>query len=486
MFLGLDLGTTNVKAVLADAQGKVAGRGSAPVQVFHVGRDGIEQDIEEIWSAALEAMQGAAAGGGGSAVRAVGVCSQGGALQVVGHDGRPGGRAVSWMDGRASRYNEEITRRLGSNWFAAHVGHGSAGLAVGQVLRLRRESPGLIEGAARIGFVGDAVAERLCGRAAHDATSLSIALLFSPALRRADPDLLRELGLKECQLPALLAARASAGALKDEVARALGLRAGVPVSPAVHDQYAAALGCGAVRPGDAMFGAGTAWVLLAAVERLMPPVIPSAFVCTHVIERLHGQMLSLVNGGSSFAWAASLLGLQRRSAQELDEMLRRVPPGAEGLRFWPFLTPGGGAGLAPGTTGRLAGLRTSHTASHVLRAVVEGLALELGRYLQFLTGAGLCVRRLVMCGGGAAGAVTPQIVADVTGLEVACCAELDTSALGAAVLARGLVDTNIGLAELSQAMAAPTRAVAPGQDFPLYCELLGEYIGSLPIAGGVA
>jgi len=481
MFLGLDLGTTNVKAVLADAKGRAVGRGSAPVAVLHVGGDGIEQDVEEIWSAALQAVRGAVAGADGQTVQAVGVSSQGGALQVVGRDGRPVGRVVSWMDGRARRYSEEVTRRLGTDWFAAHVGHGSGGVAAGQVLRLRRESPGLIEGARRVGFVGDVAVERLCGHAAHDATSLSIALLFNPSLGKADPDLLRELDLEEGQLPALLPARAWAGGLREELATALSLRAGIPVSPAVHDQYAAALGCGAVRGGDVMFGAGTAWVLLAAAGRLMRPVIPAAFVCTHVAEGLYGQMLSLVNGGSSYAWAAGLLGLEGRRTQEMDDVLGRIPPGAEGLRFWPLLAPGGGAGLAPGTAGRLSGLRLSHTAAHVLRAVVEGLALELARYLRFLTGAGVGVRRLVMCGGGAAGQVTPQIVADVTGVEVACCSEPDTSALGAAVIARGLVDRAAGLAELSQAMAPPLRVVEPGPHSAFYHELLEEYLASLPL-----
>jgi xylulokinase len=112
---------------------------------------------------------------------------------------------------------------------------------------------------------------------------------------------------------------------------------------------------------------------------------------------------------------------------------------------------------------------------------VEGLALELARYLRFLTGAGVGVRRRVMCGGGAAGQVTPQIVADVTGVEVACCSEPDTSALGAAVIARGLVDRDAGLAELSQAMAPPLRVVEPGPHSAFYHELLEEYLASLPL-----
>jgi sugar (pentulose or hexulose) kinase len=227
MFLGLDLGTTHVKAILADSTGRVLSRASAPVKIFHVGQEGVEQDIEEIWAAALRAIREAAAGA--SAVQAIGVSSQGGAMQMMAPGGRPVGRVISWMDGRGRPYDEEITRRLGGHWFAEHVGHGRSGIAIGQLLRLRKERAEVAAPQNRVCFVGDAVVERLCGCGAHDATSLSIALLFNPRLRAADADVLRELGIREDQLPALLSPRTAAGSLRREAAETARLPAGLPV-----------------------------------------------------------------------------------------------------------------------------------------------------------------------------------------------------------------------------------------------------------------
>ncbi len=480
MFVGLDLGTTNVKAVLVEADGRVAARGSAPVQLIHVGEEGIEQDIEEIWQATLTAIQELEARGNLADVKALGISAQGGALQLLDGSGRPLGRVVSWLDGRAQVYNDELTRRVGQDWFVAHTGHGLCGLSPGQVLRLREENAKLLCLPNRIGFVGDVTVSYLCGRAAHDATSLSIALLYNPSVRAADPELLKLLELTEEQLPRVLSVRTPAGGLLEEVARKTGLPAGIPVSAAVHDQYAAALGAGVIHPGDVMFGAGTAWVLVAVTEELTRPAIDSAFVCTHLVEGRYGQMLSLVNGGSSFAWSANLLGLEDTSAEEIDAMIGGVPPGSDGLRFWPLLAPGGGAALAPGTPGRLMGLRLSHDARHILRAVVEGLALELARYLQLLRAGGIQLERLVMCGGGARGRATPQVVADATGLDVVCTTESDVSALGAAMIARGLVEPDADLADLSQAMGSPVRAFKPGSDCAFYRSMLDEYMASLP------
>ena len=484
MFLGLDLGTSKVKAVLAEPTGRIVARGSAPVKMFPVGDDGVEQDIEDIWAATQSAIGQVAELGDLSSVQAIGVSSQGGALVICDGAGQPIGRVVSWLDGRGRAYDDEITRELGSKWFARHTGHGRSRGSVGQLLRLRRESPELLCRTNHIGFVGDVIVFRLSGRFAHDATSLSIATLFNPSLRAADPEVLEKLRISEDQLPELLSPWKCAGTLREEVAESMSLPTGIPVSPAVHDQYASAVGVGAIHQGDVMFGAGTAWVLLAAVEPTssrIEPVMPEAIVSTHLVEGLYGQMLSLVNGGSALTWAMDLLRLDLRTPDEIDTMLEAVPAGSDGLRFWPFLVPKGGAGLLPGTPGALRGLRLSHGAAHIIRAVVEGLALELARYLRFLTDGGIAVQRLVMCGGAAASRVTPQIMADATGLSIECAAESDTSALGAAIIACALTEPSADLVSLSEAMRPPVRLFRPGGDAALYRQLFNEYIASLPM-----
>jgi len=482
MFVGLDLGTTKIKALLVEPDGHVVARASAGVELFHVGDGGVEQNMEDIWTATLSALGQLSSRAEVSGVRAVGVSAQGGALQICDADYRPVGRVISWLDGRCEPYKAQLTRELGPDWFARRIGHGASGYVGAQLLRLREVSPGLLDPPHRIGFVGDVITGRLCGRAAHDATSLSIATLFNPWLRTADPEFLDRLRIAEGRLPDLLAPSATAGGLRHEVAEKTRLPAGIPVSPAVHDQYAAALGAGALHAGDVMFGAGTAWVLLAAVDRLTEPVIDNAFVCTHLAEGMYGQMLSLANGGSSFSWAKDLLGLDRRTVGDMDVMLDSVSPGSDGMRFWPLLVPQGAAGLARGTAGRLSGLRLSHKAAHIMRAVVEGLALELARYLRFFMDRGLAVKRLVMTGGAAGSSVTPQIVSDVSGLPLTCTAESEMSALGAAVIARALVEESADLVSLSEEMAAGVRVCEPGRNAVLYREMFHEYVRSLPLA----
>jgi len=482
MLLGLDLGTTNVKAALADDAGHLLRLGSAVVQLCPLAGGGVEQDLEEIWSATRTAIQQATSGHDAAAVRAVGVSSQGGALQLLDEQGQPLGSVVSWLDDRGRRDDERLTDELGQAWFRRRIGHGRSGLAIGQVLRLRCEHPSWLTPAQRVGFVGDCIVERLCGRAAHDATSCGLTLLYNPARRSYDPEVLARLGLREAQLPALLAPRAGAGVLRSEAARQTGLPAGIPVSPAIHDQYAAALGTGVVNAGEVMFGAGTAWVLLVVMDQLAEPVIDEAFVCNHPIAGLHGQIISLRNGGSAVSWAKKLLGLDTQPGFDLDAALASVKPGCDGVGCWPFLAAYGAAGVPAETGGRLVGLQLSHTPAHVLRAVVEGLAYELNRHLDFLRQARASVQKLVMSGGAASSRVTPQIVADVTGLPVECANVAEASVVGAVVLARALVEPERELKDLALEIVPAPRVVTPGESASFYQAKYREYVESLRIS----
>jgi xylulokinase len=227
-----------------------------------------------------------------------------------------------------------------------------------------------------------------------------------------------------------------------------------------------------------MLGAGTAWVLLALSATLDRPVGGIALVCRHPASGLYGQMLSMVNGGACITWATKLFNRGSMSVKETDALMAEAPAGSDGLRFRPLLSELGAAGFPPGTAGRLDGLRLGHTPAHVLRSLVEGLACELGRYLDMMRQGGVTVRRLVMCGKAATSDVTPTIIADTTCLPVDCVTEPETSSLGAAVCARALVEPGADLVDLSDAMKPRSRRIEPGPGSEDARARLGEYLRS--------
>ena len=454
------------------------------MQLFRLADGGVEQDIEEIWSATISAIHQAVRTAKASEIQAIGVSSQGGAMQVLDQQQRPLGRVISWLDQRGRAFDDQLTAELGRDWFRERIVHGGSWLSIGQVLRLQRQQPGLVDAPNRIGFVGDVIVSRLCGKTMQDGTSAGLTLFYNPKLRGYDPDLLDRLGLAAEQFPDLTAAATAAAGLLPSVASQTGLRAGIPISAPVHDQYAAALGTGAVKAGTLMVGTGTAWVLLAIGDRLPRPVTNDALVCHHLIDGLWGQILSMVNGGSALTWALELIGQAGANGSAIDQLLEAAPPGCDGVRFWPFMTPFGATGVAAGTRGRLSGLQLSHRPAQVIRALVEGLAFELNRHRGFLQQADLNVHELVLGGGAAASRITPQLLADVTGLPLRCFGGGEASLRGATILARALLEPETPLAELSARMLPPATEVRPGEHRAHYREQYEHYLASLPLLEG--
>src|SRR5712675_3064547 len=113
MFLGIDLGTTNVKALVTSESGEALGAGASAVQLFHLEDGGVEQDIEEIWAATVAAIRQATSGVKAAEIRAIGVSSQSGALQVLDAERKPVGRVISWLDQRGRPFNDALTTELG-------------------------------------------------------------------------------------------------------------------------------------------------------------------------------------------------------------------------------------------------------------------------------------------------------------------------------------------------------------------------------------
>ncbi len=476
LFLGLDLGTTNIKAVILDRGGRVVSHASSPVERYCTPDGGVEQDIEDIWQATCDCIRRAALQVDASEIRSIGVSSQGGALQLLDGAAKPLGRVISWLDGRGRPFDRQLVEEVGIDYLVDHLGCNLSAMTLGQMLRLAREESHLLMAADHIGFVGDVIVGRLCGRRAHDPTSLSIGMLYNPWQQRPDGEILERVGIREDRLPDLLPATASAGRLLPLAAEATGLPLDIPVSPAMHDQYAASTGAGSVADGDICLGTGTAWVLVANTSRLVRPVTPGTFICSHPVAGLYGQMLSMTNGGSAVEWVLDLVGGRDWSSETIDESLAAVPAGSDGLCFWPLLSPGSWSVPFGQPGGRIDGLRLAHTPRHLLRAVVEGLACELARHLQLLGSAGTPVRRLVLCGGAAASRITPQVIADVTGHPVACISELAISAFGAAVVGRAMVEPETELGALARALAPESRTVQPSGDAPLYQHLFQRYM----------
>jgi xylulokinase len=441
MLLGLDLGTGSVKALLLDEGGAVRGEGVASYPVRAPRAGWAESSPEDWWEAVLEATV-VAVGPRGSEVAAVGLSGQMHGVVLTGGGGRPLRPAVLWADARSG---EQLSayRGLAVDPRGRLANPPAVGMAGPSLLWLRDHEPDLYASARWALQPKDWLRLRLTGEAAAEPSDASATLLYDlPADDWAYP-VVEALGLRAGLLAPLVASAGVAGALTEDAARELGLRAGLPVAAGAADTAAAMLGGGLLRPGAVQLTVGTG----AQIVTPKDAPEPDSHGRTHLYRAATAEppglwyaMAAVQNAGLALEWVRRVLGV---SWKEVYEEAFAVPPGAGGVVFLPYLSGERTPRFDPGARGAWTGLGLDHDRGHLLRAALEGVAFALREGLEALESAGTPVTELRLAGGGASGAGNSggpwrQLLADVLGRPLRLLPEgvaSVASARGAALLA---------------------------------------------------
>ena len=427
--LGIDLGTTAVKAAILDGEGRLIRSGSAPARVL-AGPNGLaEQEAEGIWRDARDAVRSALSGTAlGPAVRAVALSSQGGTLVLLDDAGAPIGNAISWMDTRPARLGPALLQGRDDAFFYEKTGWSLrlGALPLAQLLRLRAEAPETLRRARRVHFVDSYVVERLVGEGACDPSDAAITMLYNVRERRWDAELLALAGIVEGTLPRVVASGTPLGRIRGEAAAELGISPEATIVAGGHDQYCAAFGAGCTRAGETIVSCGTAWVVLAMTSdprfdreaRLAP--------AEAVAGGLWGLLGSCSGVGAAVGWFRHAASGAEIPFETLEAAAAAVEPAADGIVFVPPASDRGG---------RLLGLRLHHGFGHVARAVLEGPALGARALLARMRKAGCEPSALRAVGGATRSRPWMQILSDATGLPLEIAGVQDVASYGAARLA---------------------------------------------------
>jgi sugar (pentulose or hexulose) kinase len=433
-FLGIDAGLTNLTAAAFDDAGTELASATRPTPTRSPSRGRATVDHDDLWMSTAAAIGDLLADEAvdADAVRGVGLAGHGHGLYALDADADPvcgipstDDRATdllaAWRDdGRLARASEP----LGWEPFGADPYS-----LLGWVAQ---EAPAVADRIDTVLFCKDVLRHRLTGVAATDPMEGS-------ALRPPDGDVdavLEALDLEAfgSALPDVTPSTEVAGTVTAEAAAETGLPEGVPVAAGLHDVGACALGAGVVAPGQAAVILGT-WgqsVVVTGDSDDGAGGLPRRYLDGWL--RYRGTRA----GAACLDWFVEEFGdAWRRLARErgvdpyrvYDEAAASVPAGADGLLFHPYLR---GSTDDPGARGGFYGLRLDHTAAHLLRAVYEGVALELARGVRAF-GVPVTERRLT--GGGARSEVWSAVFADVFGAPVAVPAGEETGARGAALCA---------------------------------------------------
>lgn len=428
MFVGVDVGTQSLKVAVVDGTFGLRGEASTSYRPDYPKPGWVEQS-PSLWEAALQPAIAAAlrrAGATPHQVESIGVCGQLDGCVAVDDDGHPLSSCLIWMDRRAQAEISDVSpavvrERAG---VVLDPGHMAA-----KIRWLKRHHPAK---AARFHQPVSFLVDRLTGVAVMDHALASTTMLYNIQQRAFDPVLLDCFGISVDELPALADASDRAGPMSAAGAVLTGLPEGIPVAVGTGDDFSTPLGGGLAAPGRLVVVLGTGEVVGLLHER--PLVDADGLVETHAYP---GGSYFLENpgwlAGGAVAWLTDLLKFD--DFADFDAAAGSVPAGAEGLIFIPALT----GALAPrwhaGARGCFYGLTPSHGRAHLARALLEGCAFAARDVADRLRQMGAEFGGLLMLGGGTRSRLWAQIHADVLGLPAELPERVDTSPIGAALLA---------------------------------------------------
>ena len=433
--IGLDLGTTAVKAVLVTEEGRILARAEVG-HPLHTDAHGLaEQDAKGLARAAQQALAGVAGAARGTAVQAIVPSAAMHSVLLLDAAGEPLARAMTWADGRAGTTLPALRAALDPQASYAATGCPlQAPYHPARMWWLRAERPAIFARTRRVVSLTDWVTHDLTGQWATSIGQASTTGLWNAHTADWDAGILEALDLSPGQLPPVLDATQTVGHLRPALAAELGLPSGVPVLTGSTDGPLATLGVGVTAPGRTAVSVGTSGALRQVVPGLH--LDPQARTWSYRLDASrHIAGGAVNNAGLLLEWVRGLCYADLEAQEGFSRLLAdaaRISPGAEGLVCLPYLTGERSPLWQPELRGSLHGLTPAHGRAHVARAALEALAFTLEAVGTALPGAGPQPVRLT--GGLARSSLWQALLADVLDRPVQVVEAQDAAALGAARL----------------------------------------------------
>ena len=444
--LGIDIGTSVVKAGVFTVDGRMHATAARPVALQQPSSGRAEQDLEDLYRAAADATRLCLTGSRFAPQRigAMAVAGQMAGVGIVDAKHRPLAPYDSWLDTRCAAVVDELSRDLGGRITA--VAGCAPTISIGpKMLWWRRYRPDVCADAAAFVTAAGYVAGRAAGlpgdKAFIDPSYLHFTSVADVGRGRWDEALGRTVGIEPDLLPIIVESTSIIGQLNAQTAPDFGLIAGTPIAAGCGDTAASALGSGVTAAAQAFDIAGTAAVFGVCLPAFAPDTTHGTLMTMRAALPGRWYSLAYVGGaGQVIEWICHEIfghaALGDAAYAELDAAAAEVAPGSDGLVVSPHFS-GRIAPVAPGLRGAVIGLSPIHRRAHLARATLESIAFEYRRYSDVARGLlpGLSIDEVVGTGGGSRSQVWNQIKADVLSTPYRPVAGIESGTRGAALVA---------------------------------------------------
>ncbi len=431
MYIGIDLGSTNIKAALYDERFSLRSRLSRPVEYLREG--GVVEFDALRYCQDLVGLLAELTRGSDAPIRQIAFTGQAESLVVVGADGKPMMNAISWMDERSTEECAVLAQQFPPEVVRAVTGQQAVlpTWPATKILWLKEHRPEIYDGADCFMLLKDYVVYYLTGKKLADMSIATFSLYFDIYNKCYWEEMLQAIGITQTRLPALAEPCTVAGSLLPEIARETGICPETLVNIGTLDHFAGMIGTGNCTPGGITLSTGTVMALAVMADRVSADseiavhygFLPDTYVLLPVAE----------SGGVSLEWFRRTC-MNGADYGELNRVLESRD-GRDNLLFLPYLVGVNAPEFDADATGVFWGLRQEHDHFHMARAVMEGVSFMLRKNCEALGRSGTVCRAIMATGGGAKSPSWCQMQADITGLPVQVPQEQEAACLGAAMIA---------------------------------------------------
>ena len=470
--LSIDVGTGSVRAALVDSGGAILAIASREHDQIVPQFGWAEQRPLDWWAGVAASIRDVLTSveGARGRIAAVAACGQMHGTVLVDANGQPTrDSAPLWNDKRTADLVTAFEREHGATTYLAESGNPPTPAWPGFKLQwLRDNDAQAYRDADCVLMPKDYINLRLTGERAMDTGDASCSFLMDPRTRSWSAKMTQVLGVDPAKLPPIREPLEILGAVTAAAAGETGLQPGTPVLVGGADYPVALLGSGACRPGLASDVTGTSCILTLIAEA---PLLDPEVCNVATVEGNWGPFVLLETGGDGMRWARRALHEKALSYDDIVARAAQAPAGADALFFMPYLT-GERLGAHRNARAQFFGLGAAHGASHLHRAVMEGVAFAAGRYLRMMErAAGRRVEHVIASGGGAKTALWLKIKASVYGAPIVVPKESECGVIGCAVLA---ATASGRFPDLQEAVSAYVRHVDEVQPDPEWAETYGR------------
>ena len=444
--LGIDFGTTALKACLFDENGNRLASESAQYKLITKG-EFIEFDADEFFNILSETVKKIT---DKYPVDALAVDTQGETLIVLDKDGKPLMNAIIWLDNRAEKQAQDMINCFGLEKMYNITGQAEipAGYPAPKIQWLKENKPEVFNKADKFLLLEDYMIYRLTGKFYASRSLYSSSLLMDIRTGEYSKEVLDYLGITKSQLPVL-----------SESGVIVGEYNGIKVSTSALDQIAGITGAGVVKEGVMSETTGTA-LAVCAVCSTLPPYYEGLKVSAYYVKKgLYCLLMWAPTAGAVLEWFKNNF-CEGVSLKEIDELAEKVQEGSEGLIAIPQLCGTVMPENNPKAKGVFFGVELKHTRAHFARSIMESVAYMIREYVEFL---GVNVDEIRSMGGGAKSKLWCNIKSNVLNKKIITLKENETACLGSAIFAGVGIGTFESVEKATEKLVNKNLSYSPNQ-----------------------